>query len=353
MAKLTGCGKIHAGVIVALLAGFFAYTEASASSITLKYTAAVPATVIYSKGTQRWADEIAKRTNGRIKIETYFGGSIFKAGEELEGIRNGIVQGGMLGVVYHRSRLPLHNITFAIPFAPPSVVMLSKIMYKLYEIPEFAAEVEQYNQKLIYPGGLLESYDVISTKPINSLNDFKGKKMATITNHIPMVTATGAVPINMPAGERYLSMQTGVIDSTLWGIVQANSFKFNEVAKNLLLVNFGAAYSGSVTINMDVWKKIAAQDQKIILDVGKEANEWASKETDAAVATIIADWKSKGIAVTSLSESDKRKWGESVKDVPVKWAKDLDAKGKPATKILKAFVKAAEDFGYKFPYGID
>ncbi len=353
MAKNKICTKINEFIVIVLLVGFLICPTAAASSITLKYTAAVPATVIYSKGTQRWADEVAKRTNGRVKIETHFGGSIFKAGEELEGIRRGIVQGGMLGVVYYRSKLPLHNITFAVPFGPPSVVMLSKIMYKLYEIPEFAAEVEQYNQKLIYPGGLLESYDVISTKPINSLIDFKGKKMATITNHVPMVTATGAVPVNMPAGERYMTMQTGVIDSTLWGIVQANAFKLNEVAKNLLLVNFGAAYAGSVTINMDVWKKISAQDQKIILDAGIEANEWASKETDAAVAAIIADWKSKGIAVNALSENDKRKWAKSIKEIPVKWAKDLDANGKPGTKVLKAYVKAAEGFGFKFPYGID
>ena len=88
-------------------------------------------------------------------------------------------------------------------------------------------------------------------------------------------------------------------------------------------------------------------------DAGIEANEWASKETDAAVAAIIADWKSKGIAVNALSENDKRKWAKSIKEIPVKWAKDLDAKGKPGTKVLKAYVKAAEGFGFKFPYGID
>jgi TRAP-type C4-dicarboxylate transport system substrate-binding protein len=340
-------------LVVALLTGFFFHPQ-GAGSMTLKWASSMPPTTIYSKGSQMWADEVGKRTNGRIKIETFFGGSILRAGEELEGVQKGIVDAASTGHVYHISKLPLHNITFAVPFGPSSVVMLSKILYRMYEIPEFIAEVEQqYNQKLIHPACLMESYDILSKKPIKSLADFKGRKMATIAAHVPMVSATQAVPINMPAPERYMSMQTGVIDSTLWGIVSANSFKLQEVAKNLLLVNFGASYATSTTINMDVWKKISPQDQKIILDVGKEATEWFSKETENAVATVIADWKSKGVEVTTLSEADKNMWAESVKELPIKWAKDLDAKGKAGTKVLKAFMKAAEDYGFKFPYKID
>ena len=65
---------------------------------------------------------------------------------------------------------------------------------------------------------------------------------------------------------------------------------------------------------------------------------------------IIEKWKKQGVTVNKFSESDRAVWAERVRGIPWKWGKDRDAQGLAGTAVVKAYFKACEDAGYKFPY---
>ena len=63
----------------------------------------------------------------------------------------------------------------------------------------------------------------------------------------------------------------------------------------------------------------------------------------------IAEIKAHGGIVRQLPEKVRQEWAKSLADWPAQKAKELDAKGLPATQVLETAIQAAEDNGYKWP----
>src|SRR3990170_8129800 len=181
--------------------------------VTIKVTSPFPATLPAVVAVKWWGDELEKRSGGRLKFEYFWFGALTKAGEELEATETGISQVSTLTFPYYPTKLPLGNFTYAVPFSTTDTRLLSKIVMDMYDtIPALRAEVEKYNQKYVFPT-MLSNYDIQSRKPVQTLEDLKGVKIASIGAYHPRwLQAVGAAPIAMPVAERFAALQTGVID---------------------------------------------------------------------------------------------------------------------------------------------
>jgi TRAP-type C4-dicarboxylate transport system substrate-binding protein len=153
-------------------------------------------------------------------------GALTKAGEELEAIEIGLAQVGSIAAPYYAGKLPLSNWTYAVPFGPgdPKVILdATKQLYR--EVPELAAELGKYNQKLLIPL-VIDTYNLTSKRPIVTFEDFKGVKIASIGAYHPKILSVArSSAIHMPVAERYTALQTGVIEAEFlpWDI----SFAYN------------------------------------------------------------------------------------------------------------------------------
>ena len=81
-------------------------------------------------------------------------------------------------------------------------------------------------------------------------------------------------------------------------------------------------------------------------NVGVQMRSEASRQRDLDIE---ARLRGSGTQIHALSDAEKRRWAELVKDLPGRAAKELDAKGQPATQVLKTYVRFLEEAGYKFP----
>ena len=69
-------------------------------------------------------------------------------------------------------------------------------------------------------------------REINSMADIKGLRMRIPGLGGGVIARAGGVPVTLPGGELYTSMQTGVIDATEWvGPYNDLAFGFHQVAK--------------------------------------------------------------------------------------------------------------------------
>ena len=75
--------------------------------IELSYSIFFPPTHIQCQTAEAWADEVEKRSGGKVKINVYSGGSLTKAPQVYEGVINGISDIGMSCFAYTRGRFPL------------------------------------------------------------------------------------------------------------------------------------------------------------------------------------------------------------------------------------------------------
>lgn len=74
---------------------------------------------------------------------------------------------------------------------------------------------------------------IMKDKDIRSPEDLKGLKMRVAgATSAAMIEAFGATPVQMPAGEIYNALQTGLIDGVVTGASAVTDFKLSEVAKS-------------------------------------------------------------------------------------------------------------------------
>ncbi len=90
--------------------------------VTLKVTQITVANNYNNVAFVAFEDEVTKATNGRVKFENYWMGSLVKAGEELDALKRNLVDVAGIWVNYYPSQLPLSNYEYAVIFSPTDPV---------------------------------------------------------------------------------------------------------------------------------------------------------------------------------------------------------------------------------------
>ena len=145
-------------------------------------------------------------------------------------------------------------------------------------------------------------------------------------------------------------LQTGVVDSSFNPIDLAFTFKDPEQAHycldpNLLVTNWISCW-----INMNTFKKMSPEVQKVILDTGKDLEVNAAKELNPKWSEMIwQEWKKNPkFAYAKLSDADRKAWAEKCEDIPAEWAAEVSKLGYPGWDIVKRFQEITAQMGHKW-----
>ena len=124
-------------------------------------------------------EELAKSGNYEIKWQEAYGGTIVKPRGVLEGIKLGLGDIGIVTTIFHNSKLPSQGISAVTPFVSADARVVAKAVDEIAkEFPQMAAELDAENQVYLATGVVLDTYQMFSKTPINSLADLQGKKVA-------------------------------------------------------------------------------------------------------------------------------------------------------------------------------
>jgi TRAP-type C4-dicarboxylate transport system substrate-binding protein len=166
----------------------------------------------------------------------------------------------------------------------------------------------------------------------------KGLKIGGFGRWIPKwVSAAGATPVSVSAGELYTAFQKGTIDGRVFGIATVKQFGLQEVAKYMNLVGFGSwPLQAVLTINEDVWSTMPPDLRATITEVGKEAEEMGPKLIMENEDKLIQSFKKQGMQFLEISKADKEEWKNlpEVRALPGMWVKEAEAKGFPGKRIM-------------------
>jgi TRAP-type C4-dicarboxylate transport system substrate-binding protein len=155
----------------------------------LKYSSPLsPPPFLISEVQKWWADEVERRSGGRIEwTDFYWSGALTKAGETLEAVEVGLADAGMVALPYYPGKLPLGNWTYAVPFGPGDPYVILEAAQRLYaEVPALREEIETYNMIFLVPS-VIDTYNLISKEPIVTFEDFDGIKIASIGSYHPKI----------------------------------------------------------------------------------------------------------------------------------------------------------------------
>ncbi len=339
--------------LMVLLLGVQVCSAASSKPIELRFSTSFPPPNVsmVSYTAKLWMDEVTKRTNGQVTFHAYWGGALGKPQEHLKLLEKGVADIVLTNAHFTPGKLPLGQFEYVFPFGPLDPVIVTKAKRKMFEeFPQFAADLAKYNAVMIYnASGAV--YQILSRTPVKNLADFKGKKISLIGRYFGRwFEAIGAVPVVVPAAERYTMLQTGVLDMDLLPIDLFYAFKIYEQATNYIKVDALTGNFLDLWINKKSLAKLPKSTQKILLDVGKEIEMKVAQEVVPAWSKkVLDDFKKRGIVFIDFPAADRDKWASMLPDIPAEWAQEVTGQGYPGWDIVRRYQELTTEYGYKWP----
>ena len=318
----------------------------------LKFTSPVsPPPFLLSEIQKWWADEVARRSNGRIVwTDFYWSGALTKPGETLEAIEVGLADAGAVIYPYYPGKLPLGNFTYAVPFGPGNPTTILEASVAMFDsVPGLKQEVENYNLVFLMPS-VIDTYNLTSKEPIVNFEDFDGIKIASIGSYHPRILeSAGAPAIAMPVGERYQALQTGVIEAEFLPWDVSFAYKYHDFNKHITWVDMGSAMPVGLGINRDIWDSLPADLQQLMIDVADEAVVYNATLILERRNEALKEWEALGIIRHEMPDEERTKWANALDDIPGNWIAEMEDKGLPGRDVMIGYLDLLEEKGHTFP----
>lgn len=281
---------------------------AAAGPVTLKYSTYVTEKSWHGEMHSWWANEVEKRTGGKVKIKTFWMESLTKHKDGLQAVQTGMTDLTWLSSTYHPSQLPLFMIVDNPGnFRNDYVASVLALYDTMENQPALKAELERENIIQMMPH--ISGHTQLMTKAcFASLAALKGKTLRTYGGARAKYYETlGGNPIFMPYPDIYEAIDRGTIQAFDGAIVLSNGFKHYEVAKCIHLINAGGSLASGVFMNLKTFKGLPADVQKTLLELRKEYGmKMAQKQYDDE-QLYYKEWKAKyGVDTKSLSAADQK-----------------------------------------------
>jgi len=315
--------KLRSLLPLAALALACVAAPAHAQDLTLKFGHQVQQDAPLSFGTKKFAEIVAAKSGGKIKVQEFPGAVLGGEQQQLSA-----AQGGVLDITM------------------PSATIMGGVIkeFTLLDIPFSFSKGEQVDALVEGPFGQalmakLPEKGLVglafwetgfrnftnSRKPIVNVEDLKGLKLRVIPNPLFLESfgALGANAVPMPFPELYGALESKAMDAQENPIAVILTSKFNEVQKYLSVTNH--VYTANpVVVSKKVWDKLSPADQKILKDAAVEAGAYERKLSRDAAAGARKELEAKGMLVNDVPAATLAKMRDLTKPVGEKFAASYD-----------------------------
>ncbi|MBK8742683.1 MAG: C4-dicarboxylate TRAP transporter substrate-binding protein [Betaproteobacteria bacterium] len=284
---------------LAFLPLLFALTStAGAQTLTLRFAHNLSATEPYNIAAEKFAADVATKSNGGIKITVFPNEQLGANKEMLELVKQGANIITITDSGYMADFVPDFGI-----LQGPYLLRNPNDFKKLLASDLYKELVSAAKAKGMMPlafNWYLGSRHVISNRAINSLADFKGLSLRAppIPMYVKTVEGLGARPVTLAWSDVYTGLSQGVVDGAEAPLPTIYGTKLYEVRQNIALTGHFANFLG-IIMNAQVFDKLTAAQKAILTSEGEAAGEYLMKLTLEKEKTVRADLEMKGVKFTT------------------------------------------------------
>lgn len=230
-------------------------SAASGDAVTLTLAMVDNEQSNYYKGAQAIAKEVSDATNGQVTIDIKAGGTLGGEADTLDMAIQGDLD------IATAANSVLEN------YIPEMAILDQAFLWDSADQANYAVTHElgdliqkKANEQGLHVVGYMESgfRDVFSTKPIQSIDDFKGLKIRVMQNdgQIGAFTAFGANPVALAAGDQFTALQQGTIDACENAVSNCWVNKFYEAGVNSVVNTHHCFVYIPIILSDNAWNKI-------------------------------------------------------------------------------------------------
>ncbi|BCH35772.1 ABC transporter substrate-binding protein [Mesorhizobium sp. L-8-10] len=291
---------------------------------------------------QWFADEVAKRSNGDLKIEIHWGGALYKSTGALDAVGSGAADlGTVLSTYFPKelmgmtvANLPLGNADLWVGMeATDEFMRTNEAMKKTLD-----------DLSLVYLGSWTTSQVNIGCKGkvINSVDDIRGLKIRGMSAYGDVFSDLGGINVDVNVYDSYQGIETGLLDCTQSYSYMVTALKLEEVLSSYTILNWGQVAGMGMFINKDVFEGLTEDQREVLLGVAHDMigtyGDLLTKANDDAVEAM----KAKGIEVIELPEKDRSELRERAAKYIQEWVEEANAAGLPGEEMLAQYAGLVE-----------
>ncbi len=223
---------------------------------------------------ENFAKNVERMSSGRLKIKVYGAGQMVPALEVFDAVSQGTAEIGHGAAYYWKGKIPASVFFTSVPFGLNAQEMNSWLHYG-GGLELWRELYEPFNLIPFAAGNTGVQMAGWFNREINSMDDIRGLRMRIPGLGGEVISRAGGIAVNIPGGELYTSMQTGVIDATEWvGPYNDLAFGFHQVAKYYYYPGWHEpGPTLELIINKQAYKSLPADLQAIVEVAARAANQ--------------------------------------------------------------------------------
>lgn len=291
-------------------------------------------------------EELARRFNERVdgqyKIQVFPGESLARIPEYFDAVRVGAIEMADAAWGIYAGSDPRLSL-IETPFLFNNIEAGTAAAKRLLPLHDKILQ-ERFNQKalgLIHFSGM----ELMTRKPVLNLEDWKGMMVGAISPAMAkMIQALGGSPVTVMWTDLYTSLQKGVIDGTVNGTHGSIENGLLDVCTDVTYF-FGAAGWNGFTINLNVWKKMPPDVQKILLEEADRAVDWMHNKMAEYETEDVQTFLKNGKQIHIISKKERERWREKLLPYQEKQFENMGEFGQKVKEIV-------EDVNGRYPYQV-
>lgn len=266
-------------------------------ALRMAYVAPPP---VWGPIADRFAKEVAERTQGQVKVQSFGAGQLGSLPQNYAGLRTGQID--MMLADTGTLALARNGKDFNALFAP--YVFRDHAHFRAFmqsdTFRQMLAPVEE-DAGFKYVGYVSDRSPrqlTTSNRKVMTPDDMKGLKVRVPETPaiLEVMKGWGAAPTPVPAAELYLAMKQGLVDGQDNGFDAIAGAKYYEVQKYAMKIDY--IQSGlMVLMAADRWARLTPDQQKAMTDAAAATEKWASPMTWEVADKSIAILKANGMEV--------------------------------------------------------
>lgn len=333
-------GSVAALMGLGLLAG--QGVAQAQESITLSYAFFAPAQTFPAVQMQHWADELESRTNDRVSVELFPGGTLLTANNMYDGVSSGVADIGLSATSYEPGRFPLLNLAGRLTGQEVNSEIASQMTYQL--IQEFNGEMPALDDYKVITAFTSEPAYLQTRDPVRNMEDLEGLEIRISGGNSLSLEALGATAIGMSQAEAGEALQTGIIDGYAASREVLKDMQFARMVK--YVTDYPLTNTLFVALmSRERWESLPEDVQQVIDELAPKMAAFTGRYLDEHIERSL-EWaqEEQGVEIITLSEEEREHWDERLAPVNETLLDKAEAKGLPARKFHERMLELIESY---------
>jgi len=283
--------------------------------------------------------QLARTGNFRIDWNTPFG-TVARPGGAFDAIQYDLGDIGIIVTPFHADKLPFFNISYVTPFVTTDIGLVVRTVSDLNDrYPGLKTSWQDYRQVYLITAGLVDMYQAVMSSPIESLEDFKGRKMSGVGMNLRYFEGLGTVAVPSSVADFYTNIATGLTAGAIVWPEAIMGYRLNEVGPYMVDVRLAAVSSVALSANQRTWDRLPQEVRDALLAAAVVYRDELALETVRRSSRAMKAFEEEGGTIISLTPEQRQRWASSIPDLAGNWVEGMEARQLPGRQLLRDYME--------------